>query len=597
MSKQSKPASAYSTYWRLLSYIKPYLWAMALTVLALMVLAAADAIMYKYVAQQLVDKGVVERDSQFLARAPFYIIGVFAARGIAAFVSTYFLDYAGRAATRDLRNQMMRKLIKVPATFYDHHLSGNIISKFTFDVEQVNTAVTNAVSESLLGIFMLIGMFWVLFSTSWQITLVLLLVGPLLGYYIKYISVRMRKYSTRIQDSMGDVNHAAAEIIDNYQSIRVYGGQAFEANRFQNAVEITRKQGMRMTFAIAASVPIMQLTGACAMSGLIYLATMDQWRLTPGEFTTMFGAMLALLRPIKQVAAVNSIFQRGIAAASSIFALIDEPEEKNTGALQLTKAAGDIRFENVFYKYKNSEQWVLNDVSFEIQAGQSIALVGRSGGGKSTIVKLLPRFYDVTQGHIYLDGQKLEDYGLEHLRTQVAVVSQQVTLFEGTVFHNIAYGQMANATEAEVISALKAAQAWDFVQQLPKGLASVIGENGVLLSGGQRQRLAIARAILKDAPILILDEATSALDSESEQMIQVALDHVMKNRTTIMIAHRLSTIEKADKIFVVENGCIVEQGNHSELLARNNRYALLQQMQLKTRTDDASPDTQAVSHD
>ena len=463
-----------------------------------------------------------------------------------------------------------------------------MLSKINYDTDQVSEAISEAITSTIRGVLTTIGLIFTMFQLNSRVTLLLLITIPILVLYINKISRRMRSHSSQIQVTMGRVTHVAGEVVGGYKVIRTFGGMDYENQRFEAATKANWQQEMKMAATAATSVQGMQLIGVFALAAFLYLATLKPGNLlgtdmSAGTFIAMATAILGLLRPIKQVAVVNSTLQRGIAGARSIFALLDEKPELNTGIVKIDRARGEIEFKQVHFHYGNAHEGnnmpVLKDLNIIVHPGETIALVGRSGSGKSTFVSLLARFYDCQQGTITLDGVDTRKYDLEDLRRQIALVTQQVTLFNDTIANNIAYGDMRGTSHAEIVRAAGLAHALEFIERLPQGFDTDIGENGIRLSGGQRQRIAIARAILKNAPILILDEATSALDTESERHIQAAMEVLMKDRTTFVIAHRLSTIERADKVIVLEQGTVVEFGSHEELLAKQGRYAALQNAQ------------------
>lgn len=578
-------------YKRLLKAAVPYWWAFALGVIGNILIATSDGLI-TYYFKPLIEKGFIERDELFIQWIPIVIITFFIARGVAYFMSSYFMTWVGRSVVRDFRRKMVNHLMCLPAAFYDKKTAGELLSKINYDTDQVAEAISEAITSAMRGIFTTISFVLTMFVLNPRVTLLLLLTIPILAVYINKISRRMRSHSGEIQITMGRVTHVAGEVISGYQVIRTFGGKEYEEQRFNEATAANWAKEMKMTATSASSVSGMQFIGVCALALFLYLATLEPGNIlgtnmTAGTFVSMATAILGLLRPIKQVAVVNSTLQRGIAGARSIFALLDETPEQDQGTNVIQRAIGDIAFRDVSFYYSSYEENpdVLRNINFEVKAGETIALVGRSGSGKSTLVSLLPRFYDCQQGVITLDGTDIQDFHLHDLRKQIALVTQHVTLFNDTVANNIAYGDMRDTSKAEIIRAAELAHAAEFIEKLPKGFDTEIGENGVRLSGGQRQRLAIARAILKNAPILILDEATSALDSESERHIQAALEVLMKDRTTFVIAHRLSTIERANRVFVLENGQIVEAGTHLELLNKNGRYAALQRAQFNEFTE------------
>lgn len=580
MSKHYPPGLVYR---RLLKAAGPYWWAFALGIVGNSLIAISDG-WITYYFKPLIEKGFIQRDEVFIKWIPIVIIGFFFIRGVAYFMASYFMSWVGRSVVRDFRRKMVAHLMKLPAAFYDQKTNGELLSKINYDTDQVSEAISEAITSTIRGVLTTCSLVFVMFTLNPRVTTLLLVAVPILAIYISKISRRMRGHSGRIQTTMGRVTHVAGEVIGGYRVIRTFGGQPYEEERFKEATNANLTQELKMTATAASSVSGMQLIGVCALAVFLYLATLQPGNvlgtnMTAGTFVAMATAILGLLRPIKQVAVVNSTLQRGIAGARSIFSLLDEPAEANDGEVILDRAEGHIEFQNVYFHYPSCNTDVLKGISFHIRPGETVALVGRSGSGKSTLVSLLPRFYDWQKGLIRLDGHDIRSFELESLRKQFALVSQQVTLFNDTVANNIAYGDNRGTPMAKIIEAAKLAHALEFIEALPDGFDTEIGENGVRLSGGQRQRIAIARAILKDSPILILDEATSALDTESERAIQQALEALMRNRTTFVIAHRLSTIENSDKVLVLEQGQVVEFGTHRELLERNGRYAALQRAQ------------------
>ncbi len=570
-------------YRRLLKAAAPYWWAFALGIAGNALIAVSDG-WITYYFKPLIEKGFIERDELFIKWIPMVVIIFFIVRGSAYFMASYFMSWVGRSVVRDFRCKMISHLMSLPASYYDQKTNGELLSKINYDTDQVSEAISEAVTSTIRGVLTTLSLVIVMVTLNPRVTLVLLFAFPFLILYISKISRRMRGHSGQIQRTMGRVTHVAGEVIGGYRVIRTFGGKKYESERFREASIANWTQELKMTATSASSVSGMQLIGVCALAAFLYLATLQPdnvlgTTMSAGTFIAMATAILGLLRPIKQVAVVNSTLQRGIAGARSIFYLLDEVPEENTGNHVVARAAGKVEFKNISFHYPSNDIEVLKNISFSVNQGETIALVGRSGSGKSTLVSLLPRFYAWQKGTITLDDRDLGDYEMTSLRQQFALVTQHVTLFNDTVANNIAYGDMRGQSREAIIRVAKLAHAYEFIEALPKGLDTEIGENGVLISGGQRQRIAIARALLKDAPILILDEATSALDTESERYIQEALDVLMKNRTTFVIAHRLSTIENADKVLVLDNGAVVEFGTHRELLAQNGRYAALQRAQ------------------
>lgn len=567
-------------YRRLLTYVWPYRYAFVLAILGNIIYGAVDAGLIKLL-EPLLDKGFVDHDMTFIRYIPMIVIGIFIIRGMATFLSTFFMGWVGRNIVMKFRQIMFTHLLRLPTAYYDKMSTGEILSKLIYNVEQVADASSDAITVLIRESCMVLGLMAVMLSISWRLTFLFLILTPIMAGIMSFVGKRMRMVSSRVQGSMGGVAHSTEEAIEGQKVIKAFGGEEYERKRFDDVIQYNRRQEMKLIATSSISIPIIQLVGSFALAGTIYLATLHpehtlRTAITPGAFAAMMTAMIALLKPIKQLTKVNSNIQKGLAGAISIFAFLDQETEKDEGKQVLKTVKGKIDFRGVSFSYDNVRP-ILENVSFDIQPGETMAIVGRSGGGKSTLVSLLPRFYEA-QGEICIDGMNIRDFSLANLRSHIAMVSQHVILFNDTIGNNIAYGK-ENASEEDIIKAARSAYAMEFIEKLPEGLQTRIGENGVRLSGGQRQRIAIARAILKNAPILILDEATSALDSESERYIQAALDVLMKKCTTMVIAHRLSTIENASRIIVIEQGKIVEMGTHAELMALNAHYAQLRMMQ------------------
>jgi len=567
-------------YRRLLRYVVPYKLAFGLAVFGMICAAATDAGLAAML-KPILDGGFVDKDPEWIQLLPILFIGVALLRGVGTFISTFLMAWIGRNIVKTLRREMFTHVLSLPTSFYDGSSSGTLISKFTFDVEQVASAATDAITIVIRDVLTIIFLLALMFYTSWQLSLVMFVLGPVIIVLVSFVNKRFRRISTRIQSSMGNVTQVSEEAIEGHRVIKTFGGQDYEATHFETVNEGNRRQFMKLIATSVSSVQVIQFISACALAMIIYLATSGPMldSITPGTFMSFLAAMMMMLTPVKRLTTVNVIIQRGIAAAKSIFDLLDAKVEVDNGSIRLDKTSGAVEFNDVCFSYEQSKGVVLNNISFKAEAGQSIAFVGKSGSGKTTLASLLPRFYDYTSGSITIDGHDLSELTLESLREQIALVGQDVMLFNDTIGRNIAYGSLKDCSEEEIVQAATAAHAMEFIENLPDGLNTMVGDNGVLLSGGQRQRLAIARALLKNAPILVLDEATSALDTESERFIQAALDVLMKDRTTFVIAHRLSTIEKADTIIVMSEGKIVEHGKHAQLLAMEGYYANLYHLQ------------------
>lgn len=590
----------WTVFKRLLGYIKQMKGMFMLSVAGLIIYGLVDAAFIAFIGP-FIDKGFsggapaavtngialptsegFHANNDVLMMAPLVVIVMFSLRGFANFVSTYGISYMSARLIMDMRQQVFEHYLSLPVSYIDKENTGNLISKVTFDTEQIARASGSALISIVRDSVTVFGMLALMFYNSWKLSLCILVIGPIMGMVIAVVSRRFRKVSKQIQTAMGGVSATTEQMIKGHKNVLAFGGQETEATRFAKVNDQNRHQNMKLAVAQAISQPLIMIIGSFALAFVLYAASLDSMKadLTAGTFATILGAMMAMLQPIKNLTRVNAEFQRGIAACTTVFELLDTLPESDTGTYTVERAKGHLRFDKVCFTYDSQDRRALEDVDFEVKPGQTLALVGRSGSGKSTIASLVTRFYTGLEfGDILLDDVSIYDYSLKSLRNQVALVSQQVTLFNDTIANNIAYAYPGEATREQIIEAATLAYAMEFIDQLPQGLDTQVGENGVLLSGGQRQRIAIARAMLRDAPVLILDEATSALDTESEKAIQKGLDNLRQNRTSVVIAHRLSTIESADQILVVDQGRIVERGTHQSLLELNGMYAKLYQMQ------------------
>mgnify|MGYP001590134607 CR=1 FL=1 len=582
MSTAAPDLRPWPVYRRLLGYALPYRPVFLVALLGL-VLGVAAEVGLAAITKPLTDETFINHNPEAIRTIPLMILGLFLLRGVANFTSGYSMAWIARNVTRDLRGQLFGHLLRLPVRYYDRNTSGTLISRLIFNIEQIadacTTALTAIVQETLLVIGLLGYMFWL----NWQLTLFTLVVAPLIAVLVRTVGVRFRLISARIQKNVGTVTQTADEAFGAHRVIKIQNGQALEDREFAKVNNHDRYLRMKMTATQLASTAITQFIAACSLAGLVYFASRPGVleTITPGTFVSFLLATARLLTPIKHLTTINERLQRGIAAGTDIFQLMAEAVEPVGGTRRLKRAEGRIEFRDVTFRYNPDLPEVLHGLSVNVKPGQTVAFVGKSGSGKSTLLSLVPRFYDPDQGQILLDGHDLRDYVLGDLRQQIALVDQQVRLFNASVAENIAYGIEPMPEEARLIEAARHANAWEFIEKLPQGIHTIVGQNGVMLSGGQRQRIVIARALLKNAPILILDEATSALDSESERSIQQAIEKLVAGRTTLVIAHRLSTIQNADQIVVMHDGRIVESGGHAELLARNGHYAALHKMQFQ----------------
>ncbi len=571
--------TGYRLYLRLLHYVRPYWWAFAIAVVGMIVVAAGD-LMMAYLVIPLVNN-FHNPDPLRTKLLPLAIVGVFLLRGIGSFVSEYGMAWTGHRVVYDLRRELIDKVLALPTPYYDTTSPGVVLSKITFDAHQLASAASGTVVTAIRSSLTIAASFAYLLWLSWEITLLSLVVVPIVGVIIRYFSRRLRRISRDVQTRTGSITHVLEEMIGGHRVVKIFGGQEYERARAYKAANQLRQSMSKQSSAGSASPPLTQFFAASAIALIIWVAMtqIDPAKGGLGEFMSYVVALLTLLDRLKALSSINANVQRGLAAAESIFVLADTGSEDDHGTVALDEVRGELKFERVTLRYAGADKDALHDVTLTIHPGETVALVGPSGGGKTSLVNLVPRFYEPSAGRLFVDGHDVTTLTLSSLRTNVALVSQDVLLFNDTVAANIAYGAMAGAPRESVERAAVAAHALEFIHALPQGFDTLVGANGVRLSGGQRQRIAIARALLKDAPILILDEATSSLDSESERHVQAALDTLMRGRTTIVIAHRLSTVEAADRIVVLDGGGVVEQGTHDELYARNGMYAKLHRIQ------------------
>jgi subfamily B ATP-binding cassette protein MsbA len=581
--------SSLAVYARLLGYARRY-WFVALAAVLAMVVDAACMGLFAHSIKPMLDNLFVARDKGTIFWMPIIIVSIFAARSFAIYLTDYGTAYIGRGVVQQLRQQVFDHYLRLPASFFDSESSGHQIARITYSSEQVSQATTEAVKIAVVDGLTIVFYVGVMLSSSVQLTLALLVMVPLVGALVVYVGRRYRRISQRIQASMGTVSGVVEEAVGANREVKVFGGQAYESARFNEVSEQTRRLGIKVASTNGLASSMVLMIAAVSLALIIFFATRPAMlsALSPGAFTALILAMGGILPSLKRLTTVQANLQRGIAAAEEIFGLIDTPPERDDGRVVLDTCGGEIELRDVRMCYPGAGSAALDGISLRCARGSVTALVGRSGSGKSTLASLVPRFHEPSSGVIQLDGRPLGDYTLASLRRQIAWVGQGIALFDTSIAHNIAYGGLAGASEADVVAAAEAANAMEFIRELPDGIHSRVGEGGALLSGGQRQRIAIARALLKNAPILILDEATSALDSESERLIQDALRRLMRERTVLVIAHRLSTIEHADQIVVLDRGRIVEQGAHQALLAHDSHYATLHRMQFNDR-DTARP--------
>jgi len=570
----------YKIYLRLLVYGKPY-WAMfSIGVIAMLLFAVTDtgfAFLIKTLTDSFAGTGTAYDTQQLKVMLPIAVIIIFIVRGVSGFFSVYNIAWIGRQVIKLLRGEVYNKFLTLPTLFLDRESNAELLSKVTYNIEQVAESTSNILTVLIRDTLTIIVLSVYMVYLNPTLASVIFLVAPVIAILVRFLSLLFRRYSERIQDSMADVTHAIKETLQNHRIIKVFDGQDFEEERFSVVNESNRKHNMKLFSTKAIGDALTIFLSSLGVAGVVYVATLDEVRssMTVGDFSGFITAMVLLMTPLKRLTNVNAMIQKGIAAAGSIFSLIDEKDEIDQGTLEAKRMEGFISFRDVNFSYDDNKQ-TLEGINLTINSNEKLAIVGKSGSGKTTLVNLIPRFYEISTGNLMIDSENIKNYSLRSLRTNISLVTQEVTLFNDTIFNNIAYGKYSDDEVKRVVSS---AHMDEFIDNLPEGLNTLVGDQGILLSGGQRQRIAIARALLKDAPILILDEATSALDSESEQHIQKALDQLMENRTTLVIAHRLSTIENADRIIVLSKGQIVEEGTHEELLNNNAEYASLHRLQ------------------
>ena len=574
-------------YGRLWRYVTPHRFVGFIAIVGMAATAVVEAGLV-YLLEPLMDEALVAQNLKTARWIPIAFMGIFILRGLSGYATEASLGWIGRQVISDLRRQVFGKFLTLPAKYFDAQTTGPLLSRMTYNVEMVAESVTSVVTIAVRDTLTVIAAFCVMLYHSPMLTMFVLILFPVVAMIVRLLGIAFRRYSGRIQDSVGDVTQVTEEIVRGNWVVKAFGGYDYERRRLEEADDRNRRQHLKLIRVRSLGVAVTQVVFGFGIALVIYVAGRQSvdGALSPGQFISFFAAMMLMLQPVRRITNVNATLQRGVAAADSLFMIMDEEDEPDAGKIVVERMKGDVSFRNVNFSYGSNDIAVLSDIDIEVRAGETLAIVGHSGSGKSTLASLLPRFYEVDSGDILIDGVSVRDYTLECLRANVALVSQDVVLFNDTIANNLAYGALKGKTDAEIRAAAEAAYLLDYVDELPDGFDTMVGDRGVLLSGGQRQRIAIGRALLKDAPILILDEATSSLDSQSERRIQDALSVLMKNRTTLVIAHRLSTVEKADRIVVIDAGRIVESGTHGELLERGGHYAALYRMQFSDQSEE-----------
>lgn len=569
-----------TVYKRLWRYVMPHKLIGLIAVIAMAATAVIEAGLV-YLLEPLMDDALVAQNLETAKWLPLTFMAIFIARGITGFATEASLGWIGRNVISSLRRDVFGKFLTLPTRFFDDRTTGPLLSRMTYNVEMVAESVTSVVTIAIRDVLTVIAAFTVMIVQSPKLTVFVVVLFPIIAVFIRVLGIAFRRYSNRIQDSVGEVTQVTEEIVRGNWVVKIFGGHDYERERLNEVDERNRKQNLKLIRVRSAGVAVTQTIFGFGIALVIFMAGREslEGALTPGQFISFFSAMMLMLQPVRRITNVNATLQRGVAGADSLFTIIDEPDEIDSGTITCEKLRGDVEFRNVSFTYSEANGPVLEDISLAVEAGKTMAIVGHSGSGKTTLASLLPRFYNITAGEIRIDGVSISDYTLNSLRDNISLVSQDVVLFDDTIANNLAYGELRKHSTEDIQRVAEISHIAEFIEEMPNGLDTRVGDRGVLLSGGQRQRIAIGRALLKNAPILILDEATSALDTKSERHIQEGLTELMKNRTTFVIAHRLSTVEKADQIIVLDSGRIVESGTHAELLEADGQYAVLYRMQ------------------
>ena len=578
MSKKFSSLRALIQLW---PFVKPFKKALFIAVLGLLLNAVTDSALIS-LTKPLLDNGLMDKNYSLLIIIAISIIGLIALRGVSNYASTYCLSWLSGKVITKFRQMIFDHLVKCPVSFHDKQTVGDLVSIITYNTQMLSKASSDALIILVREITYGIGLCVVMFYGNWKLALVLIILVPFIIWVAQFIAKKFRKKLMSMQKGMGEITTAADEMLKGHKDVLVFNAKEFEKNNFNKITNIFRCDMLKIELISRLSTPIVQMIATLGLGFILFLVASQSLDITPGSFTVVFSAMIAVMRPLRELTSLHVELQKGAVACESLFGLLSTPLEDDSGKVVAKNVKGNIEFKDVTYQYPSGNNPILNDINFKIEAGQTIALVGRSGAGKSTIASLIPRFYDLEKGQILIDDINIKDYTLKSLRNQIGYVSQRVHLFNGTIADNIVYGERELHSKEEIINAAKLANAMEFIDKLEKGIDTEIGDNGILLSGGQRQRIAIARVLLRNNPILILDEATSALDNESERFVQDAIELLQKNRTSIIIAHRLSTIEKADRILVIDNGRIIEDGNHQTLIGLDGIYALMHKMQFNS---------------